>query len=205
MVFLLKHLYDCFVQRDAEIIEINPLVLTKKGDIIAADTKVIIDDNAIYRQAQLKAEEDRSQINFRERIAHTYDLQYIYSGGDIGVLANGAGLAMATMDIIKYYGGSPANFLDLGGGASNEQIMEAMTLLEQDHEINAIFLNIFGGILKCDKLANSVIRAIEEIGMTKPIILRLKGTNSDEAMKRLKGKEQALGIYSYENLDEAAQ
>lgn len=121
MIFLLKHLYDCYIQRDAEIIEINPLVYTKSGKIVAVDTKIIIDDNSLFRQAELKAEEDLTQVNYKERIAHSYDLQYIYlHGGNIGILANGAGLAMASMDVIRLYGGEPANFLDIGGGASHE-------------------------------------------------------------------------------------
>lgn len=133
MVFLLKHLYDCFILRDAELIEINPLVYTKEGHIVAADTKIILDDNALFRQAELKEEEDRTQAHFNERIANTYNLQYIYLGGNIGVLANGAGLAMATMDIIKVKGGQPANFLDIGGTASYEQIFEAIKLLQTDN------------------------------------------------------------------------
>lgn len=128
----------------------------------------------------------------------------MYSGGNIGVLANGAGLAMASMDIIQYFGGSPSNFLDIGGGASHEQIMESLKLLESDHEVTAIFVNIFGGILRCDKIAASVIRATEELQSKKPIILRLKGTSSVEARKMFQGQEHKMGIYYSEELDEAA-
>lgn len=148
---------------------------------------MIIDDSALFRQAELKEEEDRTQVNFKERIAHTYNLQYIYGGGDIGILANGAGLAMATMDIIKLYGGDPANFLDLGGGANHEQILESIKLLETDSEVSTIFINIFGGIMKCDMIASSIIKAAEEIKPTKPIVLRLKGNKSEEAKKMMLG------------------
>jgi succinyl-CoA synthetase beta subunit len=157
MVFLLKHLYDCFIQRDAEIIEINPLVYTRDQKIVAAGTKVIIDDNALFRQAELKSEQDRTQVNYKERIAQSYELQYVYTDGSIGVLANGAGLAMATMDIIKLKGGEPANFLDVGGTASHEQIMEAVKLLENDERIGSIIFNIFGGIMSCERIAASIL------------------------------------------------
>lgn len=153
IVFLFKHLYDCFIERDCDLIEINPLALLKDGSIVAADSKVTVDDNAVFRQPELKAEEDTSQQNYKERIAKKYDLNYIHIGGDIGCLVNGAGLAMATMDIIKKYGGNPANFLDVGGSANNEQMIEAIKLLNNDDKVESIFINIFGGILKCDSLA----------------------------------------------------
>jgi len=181
VVFLFKHIYDCFVERDCDMIEINPLVVTKGGQLLAADSKITIDDNAIFRQGELKGEEDTSQQNYKERIASSFNLNYIYIGGTIGCLVNGAGLAMATMDIIKHYGGNPANFLDVGGSAEDEQMVEAIKLLNNDPSVDAIFINIFGGILKCDNLANSIIKAAEEISLTKPIVLRLKGTNSDKA------------------------
>ena len=145
------------------MIEINPLVLTRDQKIVAADTVVIIDDNAAFRQAELKAEEDRTQYNYKERIAHSHDLQFINTSGNIGILANGAGLAMSTMDTIKLCGGEPANFLDIGGGANHETVMEAIKLLENDEDINSILINIFGGILSCDILASSIIRAAEEV------------------------------------------
>lgn len=178
VVFLFKHLYDCFIEKDADMIEINPLALLSNGSIVAADSKITIDDNALFRQTDMKAEEDTSQYNYKERIAHSFDLNYIYIGGNIGCLVNGAGLAMATMDIIKHYGGNPANFLDVGGSAEDEQMIEAIKLLNNDPEVDSIFINIFGGILKCDNLANSIIRAAEQISLSKPIVLRLKGTNS---------------------------
>lgn len=150
---MLKHIYDCFIEKDADLIEINPLILTKQGKLIAADSKVTIDDNAKFRHPDIVAEEDVSQKNYKERIASSYDLNYIYIGGNIGCLVNGAGLAMSTMDIIKLYGGNPANFLDVGGSAEDEQMVEAIKLLNNDPEVESIFINIFGGILRCDNLA----------------------------------------------------
>jgi succinyl-CoA synthetase beta subunit len=161
VVFLFKHLYDCFIERDCDLIEVNPLALLKDGTIVAADSKVTVDDNAVFRQTELKSEEDTSQQNYKERIAHSFDLNYIYIGGNIGCLVNGAGLAMATMDIIKHYGGNPANFLDVGGSAEDEQMVEAIKLLNNDPEVDSIFINIFGGILRCDNLAGSIIAAAE--------------------------------------------
>lgn len=205
IVFLFKHLYDCFVERDCDLIEVNPLVLTKGGQILAADSKIVIDDNAVFRQPEIKSEEDTSQQNYKERIAHSFNLNYIYIGGNIGCLVNGAGLAMATMDIIKHYGGNPANFLDVGGSAEDDQMVEAIKLLNNDPEVDAIFINIFGGILRCDNLANSIIRAAEEISLNKPIVLRLKGTNSDKAREMIKPREKELGIYFDDSFDSAAR
>lgn len=204
-MFLFRHIYDCFVERDCDLIEINPLVVTKQGHILAADSKITIDDNAIFRQTEIKSEEDTSQHNYKERIAHSFNLNYIYIGGNIGCLVNGAGLAMATMDIIKHYGGNPANFLDVGGSAEDEQMVEAIKLLDNDPEVDAIFINIFGGILRCDNLANSIIRAAEEISLSKPIVLRLKGTNSDKAREIIKPREKELGIYFDDSFDSAAR
>ena len=186
------------------MIEINPLVRTNDGDIVAADSKITIHDNAAFRQQELVREEDTSQQNYKERIAHSFDLNYIYIGGNIGCLVNGAGLAMSTMDIIKLYGGNPANFLDVGGSANSEQMAEAIKLLDNDPEVKSIFINIFGGILRCDELAGSIIKAGKEIGLTKPIVLRLKGTNSKEAKKMIMGKEKELGIYFDDDFDRAA-
>jgi succinyl-CoA synthetase beta subunit len=204
-VFLFKHVFDCFVEKDCDMIEINPLVVLKDGTVMAADSKITIDDNALFRQTELKAEEDTTQNNYKERIAHSFHLNYIYIGGNIGCLVNGAGLAMATMDIIKHYGGTPANFLDVGGSAEDEQMVEAIKLLNNDPEVDAIFINIFGGILKCDNLANSIIKAAEEITLNKRIILRLKGTNSDKARALIKPREKELGIFFDDNFDSAAR
>ena len=202
---MFKHIFDCFVERDCDMIEINPLVVTKGGQVMAADSKITIDDNAVFRQQELKSEEDTSQHNYKERIAKSFDLNYIYIGGNIGCLVNGAGLAMATMDIIKHYGGNPANFLDVGGSAEDEQMIEAIKLLNNDPEVDAIFINIFGGILRCDNLANSIIKAAEQISLTKPIVLRLKGTNSDKAREMIKPREKDLGIFFDDSFDSAAR
>lgn len=150
---MFKRLYEVFMKKDCDMVEINPLVLTKDNKVVAADSKVTIDSNALYRQKELAAQEDKTQVDGQEAHAAKYDLNYIHIGGNIGCLVNGAGLAMSTMDIIKLYGGEPANFLDVGGSAEGEQLREAMKLLENDKEVKAIFVNIFGGILKCDKLA----------------------------------------------------
>jgi len=148
----MKSLYDCFIEKDCDMIEINPLITTKDGTVMAADSKVTIDSNAGYRQKDLENAEDKTQFNEREVHAKHYDLNYIHIGGNIGCLVNGAGLAMSTMDIIKLYGGEPANFLDVGGGADSDQMTEAIKLLNNDDEVKAIFINIFGGILRCDVL-----------------------------------------------------
>lgn len=205
IVFLLKSIYDCFVEKDCDMIEINPLVVLKNGQVMAADSKITIDDNAVFRQTDIKSEEDTSQQNYKERIAHSFNLNYIYIGGNIGCLVNGAGLAMATMDIIKHYGGNPANFLDVGGSAEDDQMVEAIKLLNNDPEVDAIYINIFGGILKCDNLANSIIRAAEQISMNKPIVLRLKGTNSDKAREMIKPREKDLGIFFDDSFDSSAR
>ena len=205
LVWLMKNLYDCFVENDCDMIEINPLITTKQGKVLAADSKVTIDDNAAYRQAAHKAEEDLTQYDPQEVHAKSFDLNYIHIGGNIGCLVNGAGLAMSTMDIIKIYGGSPANFLDVGGSANGDQMTEAVKLLNNDPDVKAIFVNIFGGILKCDVLTQSILDASKLIGLSKPIILRLKGTNSDKAKAMIKGKEKQLGIFYEEDFDTAAQ
>lgn len=205
LVFLMKNLYDCFMQKDCDLVEINPLITTKDGKVMAADSKVTVDSNAAFRQKDLADAEDKSQQNAREAHAAQYDLNYIHIGGNIGCLVNGAGLAMSTMDIIKLYGGEPANFLDVGGSADGEQMVEAVKLLNSDDEVKAIFVNIFGGILRCDVLTESILNAAKQVGLTKPIVLRLKGTNSDIAKQMLEGKQQELGIYYEEDFDTAAQ
>lgn len=200
-----RRIYDCFVAKDCDMVEINPLVLTKEGKVLAADSKVTIDSNATFRQKDLAAQEDKTQDNPKEQHAKQFDLNYIHIGGNIGCLVNGAGLAMSTMDIIKLYGGEPANFLDVGGSAEGEQLTEALKLLNDDPEVEAIFVNIFGGILRCDNLAASIIQANKENSFTKPMVLRLKGTNSDVAKQMIAGKESDLGIFYNEDFDSAAQ
>jgi len=205
LVWLMKSLYDCFIERDCDMVEINPLITTTEGTVMAADSKVTIDSNAAYRQKELADQEDESQLNQREAHAAKFDLNYIHIGGNIGCLVNGAGLAMSTMDIIKLYGGEPANFLDVGGSADGDQMTEAVKLLNNDEEVKAIFVNIFGGILKCDVLTQSILNAAKLVGLTKPIVLRLKGTNADIAKGMLEGKQEELGIFYEEDFDTAAQ
>ena len=178
VIGLFQKLYQCFTDKDCDMIEINPLVLTKQGVIMAADSKVTIDGNASFRQKDLFAQEDKTQDNEKEAHAKKFDLNYIHIGGNIGCLVNGAGLAMSTMDIINMYGGSPANFLDVGGSAEGQQLTEALKILNNDKEVKAIFVNIFGGILRCDKLVLAIIEANKSNKFTKPMVLRLKGTNS---------------------------
>ena len=198
-------IYECFMQKDCDMVEINPLVLTKDKKVLAADSKVTIDSNAAFRQRDLADQEDKTQDDPREQIAKKFDLNYIHIGGNIGCLVNGAGLAMSTMDIIKLYGGEPANFLDVGGSAEGDQLTEALKLLNDDPEVEAIFVNIFGGILRCDNLAASIIRANKENSFDKPMVLRLKGTNSDIAKQMIAGKERELNIFYNEDFDSAAQ
>ena len=202
---IFRKIYDCFVAKDCDMVEINPLVVTKDGTVLAADSKVTVDSNALYRQKDLAAQEDKTQVDGSEAIAAEFDLNYIHIGGNIGCLVNGAGLAMSTMDIIKLYGGEPANFLDVGGSAEGDALKEALKLLENDKEVKAIFVNIFGGILRCDNLAASIIKANDELKFSKPIVLRLKGTNSEIAKQMIAGKEKELGIYYNEDFDSAAQ
>lgn len=205
VVHMLEQLYKLFHEKDCDLIEINPLLLTKQGKVLAADAKVTIDGNAGYRQKEMVAMEDKSQNNIKETIAAEHDMNYIYIGGNIGCLVNGAGLAMSTMDIISMYGGTPANFLDVGGSAEGEALVAAMKLLNDDEHVKAIFVNIFGGILRCDRLAQSIIDANKANSFTKPIVLRLKGTNSEIAKELIKGREKELGIYYNEDFDSAAQ
>lgn len=205
IVNMFTKIYECFMARDCDMVEINPLVLTKENEILAADSKITIDSNATFRQKDLAAQEDKTQDNAREQHAKQFDLNYIHIGGNIGCLVNGAGLAMSTMDIIKLYGGEPANFLDVGGSAEGEQLTEALKLLNNDPEVEAIFVNIFGGILRCDNLAASIIEANKQHSFDKPMVLRLKGTNSDIAKKMIAGKEKELNIYYQEDFDTAAQ
>lgn len=187
------------------MVEINPLVVTDDGKVIAADSKITVDTNAFFRQKELFAQEDKTQENDAESKAKEFDLNYIHIGGNIGCLVNGAGLAMSTMDIIKLYGGEPANFLDVGGSAEGEALVEALKLLNYDDEVKAIFVNIFGGILRCDNLASSIIKANEEHKFSKPMVLRLKGTNSAQAKEMIAGREKELNIIYNEDFDSAAQ
>lgn len=200
---ILQGLAKCFIETDADLLEINPLVQTKEGKIVALDAKLSVDDNALFRQPEIFSMYDSSQLSFREAAAKEFDLAYIAMDGNIGCMVNGAGLAMATMDIIQLYGGAPANFLDVGGGASKEKVSEGFKIILSDPKVKAILVNIFGGIMNCATLAEGVIHAAKEQKIQIPIVVRMEGTNVAEGKKIF--KESQLKIQTAENLDEAAQ
>jgi succinyl-CoA synthetase beta subunit len=202
MVKLLESIYRAFVETDASMIEINPLIVTKDGDLIALDAKVTFDDNALYRHPDLKDLRDLTEEDPLEVEASKFSLNYIRLDGDIGCMVNGAGLAMATMDIIKLAGGEPANFLDVGGGANAEQIKNAFRILMMDKNVKAVLINIFGGILRCDVLAAGVIAAVKELGVPVPIVIRMEGTNVDEGKRML--QESGLNFATADSMGEAA-
>ena len=201
----LRGLYKCFHDRDSDMVEINPMVVAKNVGVLCADSKITIDDNAAYRQKDLKDQEDTSGLSENEKIADKYHLNYIPIGGNIGCLVNGAGLAMATMDILDLYNGKPANFLDVGGGAVGEAMNAAIKLLDDDANVDAIYINIFGGILRCDLLVESIIEANNTHKFTTPIVMRLNGSKSEEAKEMLKGREKELGIHFEADFDKSAQ
>jgi succinyl-CoA synthetase beta subunit len=202
MVKLLEAIYKAYIETDASLIEINPLILTKSGDLIALDAKVTFDDNALYRHPDIREFRDLSEEDPLEVEASKYSLNYIRLDGNIGCMVNGAGLAMATMDIIKLAGGEPANFLDVGGGANAEQIKNAFRILMMDKNVKAVFINIFGGILRCDVLAAGVIAAVKELGVPVPIVIRMEGTNVEEGKRML--KESGLNFTTADSMDEGA-
>ena len=178
-------MYKTYVETDASIVEINPLVITKSGDVIALDAKFNFDDNALYRHKDLAGLRDLDEEDSKETQAKEHDLSYIALEGNIGCMVNGAGLAMATMDIIKYAGGSPANFLDVGGGANAEQVKNAFRILLSDRNVRAVLINIFGGILRCDTLATGVVSAARELNVKVPIVVRMEGTNVEKGREVL--------------------
>ena len=186
-------------------LKLTHLSLLKKDKLWLLILRLPLTPTLLIDKKDLADQEDITQLNQREAHAAKFDLNYIHIGGNIGCLVNGAGLAMSTMDIIKLYGGEPANFLDVGGSADGDQMTEAVKLLNNDEEVKAIFVNIFGGILKCDVLTQSILNAAKLVGLTKPIVLRLKGTNADIAKKMLEGKQEELGIFYEEDFDTAAQ
>jgi succinyl-CoA synthetase beta subunit len=200
---LFAALYRCFVKSDCSMVEINPLVLTKGGDVLALDAKFAFDDNALFRHPDIVALRDEAEEDPREVEASKYHLSYIGLDGNIGCMVNGAGLAMATMDIIKHHGGDPANFLDVGGGASEQQVTEAFKILLSDSKVKAILVNIFGGIMKCDVIAQGVLNAVKTVKLNIPLVVRLEGTNVDQGRKLL--QESGLPIVSASDLDDAAK
>jgi len=196
-------LAKAFIDTDASLLEINPLVETSKGDIVAVDAKLSVDDNALFRQPQLASYFDESQIPSNEALAREFDLAYVALDGDIGCMVNGAGLAMATMDVIQYYGGKPANFLDVGGGATVEKVTEGFKIILADPKVKAILVNIFGGIMSCETIGEAVVAAVKEIGLKVPLVVRMEGTHVK------KGKEiiakSGLDIIVADGLTDAAE
>jgi succinyl-CoA synthetase beta subunit len=202
---LLKNLYKVAIQYDCSLVEINPLVLTAEDEVIALDGKMDFDDNALYRHPDVQAYRDLDEEDPTEVEASKHGLNYIHlgEGGNVGNMVNGAGLAMATMDCIKYAGGKPVNFLDVGGGASAEQIENGFRILQGDENVKAILINIFGGILRCDRLANGVVQAARKVGMRVPVIIRMEGTNLEEGRRIL--DESGLELINAEDLKDAAE
>ncbi|MFF2482665.1 ADP-forming succinate--CoA ligase subunit beta [Paenibacillus sp. NPDC058071] len=196
-------LYTAFVEKDCSIAEINPLVVTGDGNVMALDAKLNFDSNALYRRKDIVALRDLEEEDAKEIEASKYDLSYIALEGNIGCMVNGAGLAMATMDIIKYYGGDPANFLDVGGGATKEKVTEAFKIILSDENVKGIFVNIFGGIMRCDVIAEGVIAAAKELGLDRPLVVRLEGTNVELGKKML--NESGLNIVAADSMADGAQ
>lgn len=195
-------LVQVFLEKDAAIIEVNPLVVTDTGDLRCLDAKVVIDGSALFRHKDLKALEDPSQEDERERRAAEWELNYVSLDGSIGCMVNGAGLAMGTMDLVKLKGGAPANFLDVGGGATKERVTEAFKIILSDTKVKTILVNIFGGIVRCDLIADGIIGAVEEVGVQIPVVVRLEGNNAKLGAERLAGS--GLNIQAAKSFDEAA-
>jgi len=199
---LMAGLYRLFTECDASLVEVNPLVVTGGGELIALDAKINLDDNALYRHPDLSALRDVSQEDPREAEARAHDLNYISLDGNIGCMVNGAGLAMATMDLVKLHGGEPANFLDVGGGTTAERVAEAFKLILSDSKVQAVLVNIFGGIVRCDLIAEGIMRAVREVQVEVPVVVRLEGTNATQGLQML--AESDLPINTADSLREAA-
>ncbi|MDI3257818.1 MAG: ADP-forming succinate--CoA ligase subunit beta [Kyrpidia sp.] len=202
-VQFMSGLYRAFVDKDCSVAEINPLVVTGDGNVLALDAKLNFDANGLFRHTELLELRDPNEEDPREQQAAKFGLSYIALDGNIGCMVNGAGLAMATMDIIKYYGGEPANFLDVGGGASTEKVSEAFKIILQDDKVKGILVNIFGGIMKCDVIANGVVEAARQLGLDRPLVVRLEGTNVDLGKKIL--AESGLKIVPADSMADAAE
>jgi succinyl-CoA synthetase beta subunit len=201
--FVLPKLYDAFVAKDMSLLEINPLVVTKQGELICLDAKMGFDDNALYRHPEIQELRDETEEDAKEIEASRYDLNYVALDGTIGCMVNGAGLAMATMDIIKLYGMAPANFLDVGGSATKEKVAAAFKIITSDPNVKGILVNIFGGIMKCDVIAEGVVAAVREVGLHVPLVVRLEGTNV--ALGKEIIAKSNLNVTSADDLDDAAQ
>lgn len=200
---ILLGLGKMFEEKDLSLLEINPLVITKDGNLLCLDGKITIDDNAMYRQPALRAMRDTSQEDERENRARDWELNYIALDGNIGCMVNGAGLAMATMDLVKLSGGNPANFLDVGGGATKERVTEAFKIILSDKNVKAILVNIFGGIVRCDLIADGIIGAVEEVGTRLPVVVRLEGNNAKLGAEKL--DKSGLNIIAAESFTDAAK
>ncbi len=200
---IISTLFLLFTERDASLIEVNPLIVTGAGRLVALDAKVTIEDNALFRQPGLLEWRDPTQEDEKENIAHAHGLNYVSLDGDIACMVNGAGLAMATMDLIKLHGGEPANFLDVGGGATAERVSEAFKLIVSNQDVNAILVNIFGGIVRCNLIAEGIIHAVKEVGVSVPVVVRLEGTNVQEGRSLL--ADSGLAITAADDLTDAAQ
>jgi len=202
-VAFMTALYRAFIETDAAMAEINPLVLTTQGDLLALDAKMGFDDNALFRHADVRALRDLNEEDAKEIAASKFDLNYIALDGNIGCMVNGAGLAMATMDIIKHFGGEPANFLDVGGGATAEKVTEAFKIILADDKVRAVLVNIFGGIMRCDVIASGVVEAAKQVRLQLPVVVRLEGTNVDLGRKIL--QESGLNLISATDMSDAAK
>ncbi len=200
---VMRGMYQLFLEKDASQIEINPLVETENGDIIALDAKINFDDNAVPAHPDILEMRDQGQEDEKECKAQLYDLNYVTLDGEIGCMVNGAGLAMATMDLVKFKGGSPANFLDVGGGTNAEKVAEAFKLILSDGQVKAVLVNIFGGIVQCNLIAEGILAAVKEIDLTVPVVVRLEGTNAEQGLALL--DQSGLGLATAENLNEAAE
>jgi len=200
---LLPKLYAAFVEKDMTLLEINPLVVTKSGELICLDAKIGFDDNALFRHPDVAALRDPSEEDEKEIEASKYDLNYVALDGSIGCMVNGAGLAMATMDIIKLYGMTPANFLDVGGGATKEKVAAAFKIITSDHNVKGILVNIFGGIMRCDVVAAGVVDAVRSVGLKVPLVVRLEGTNVELGKQII--ENSGLNVIAADDLDDAAQ
>ena len=202
-VTLMGQLFKAFTEKDMEMLEINPLIVTDKGDLKVLDAKVSFDGNAIYRHADIAALRDETEEDPKELAASKFDLNYIALDGEIGCMVNGAGLAMATMDIIKLYGAEPANFLDVGGGATKEKVTEAFKIITSDPQVKGILVNIFGGIMRCDVIAEGVVAAVKEVGLKVPLVVRLEGTNVAEGKAII--NNSGLDVIAADDLKDGAQ
>jgi succinyl-CoA synthetase beta subunit len=202
-IAFMQALFRAYVETDASLAEINPLLVTRSGDVLALDAKMNFDDNALFRHADIKAMRDLAEEDPLEVEASKFELNYIKLDGTVGCMVNGAGLAMATMDLVKLAGGEPANFLDVGGGANEEQVKNAFRIILSDKNVRAILINIFGGIMRCDIIAKGVVAAVREMGLALPVVVRLEGTNVDEGKRIL--RESGLKITPAEGLTDAAQ